>query len=75
MATYSVTTNATQEAYLTYVAAKKGVTNAAYFNAEMARILARIRNEYEADDGNKVEAAYLAAPPATQATVKTALGL
>lgn len=68
-------TTAKQDAILTTIAAKRGVTVQALVDAEMARIFARFKNEYEQDDGARVAAAYTGATATVQNGVRTALGL
>jgi len=76
MPTYSLITNAAQEAVLTFAATRAGAaSNDAFVQAQFARILQRARNDHDLDDTSRIGAGYLAATPTVQAQVKAALGL
>jgi len=68
-------TTAAQDVILAAAAARRGVTVTAMVNAEMARIFQRAKNEFDIDQGAVVAAAFNAASGATQASVKTTLGV
>ena len=75
MATYTITTNARQDAALAYVAQKAGLTVQAFVDGEVARIMRRALNEQTRDDADRMIAAYQDATPTQQQQMRAVVGL